>query len=297
MSWDVNVLVVGGGAAGMAAALALAEAGASVVMADPGEKPGGILNRCVHRGFGQGLFGEDLTGQEYAARFRRLLRESSVTVRPRTTVLSILPDRTAVLSGPGRLEKISFERCILAAGSYERTPQSLLLGGTRPAGVYTAGCVQGLVHEYGQDIGQRIVFLGSGDVGQILAAQLAAAGKQVLAMVEQKDRPGGLPRNRREYLEAANIPLTLQSTVTRLHGDRHLTGVTICHLPTGKESFLSCDTLITATGLIPDRRLADPLMKDGKLPEWLIPVGNCRRIYDIVDVLAADSRKRALIPQ
>lgn len=289
-----DVLVAGGGAAGITAAITAAEAGASVLMADPNDEPGGILNRCVHRGFGLGSYGENLTGREYASRIREALMNSGAEVRCRTTVLSLSPDRTALLSGPGSLQSVSFQRCILASGSFERTPESLPLAGTRPAGVFTAGCAQELIHSQHRDIGDRIVFLGSGDVGQILAGQLAAAGKHILAMVEQRDHPGGLPRNRREYLESCSIPLILNSTITRLHGAGRLQAVTIRHRPSGRETELACDTLITALGLIPDRTLAEPLIKDGRLPEWLICVGNCERIYDIVDTIAAETRRQVL---
>ena len=292
-----DILVIGGGAAGMAAALTAAEAGAKVLLAEHSSLPGGVLNRCIHHGFGLGYFGEDLTGQQYAARFRDRLAHSPVDVMTDTSVLRLSPDRTAFLSRSGSLQKISFRQCILAAGSYERTMESIPVSGTRPAGIFTAGCAQGLINEEHLDIGERILILGSGNVGQIMARQLVQAGKTIVAMIEQNDRPGGLPRNHRECLEAFSIPLILRSTITRILGEERICGAVVRNLDTGREQIFPCDTLITALGLIPDRSLADSLAAGGKYPDWLHLCGNCESIHDIVDsvTLAGERAGKAVI--
>ncbi len=278
-----DVFVAGGGAAGMAAALSACENGASVILAEHMSLPGGVLNRCIHRGFGLAYFRENLSGTEYAERFRKRLEASAVRVMTGTTVLSVSADRTALLSSAGSLRRVSFQRCILATGSFEKTCASIPLAGTRPAGVYTAGCLQGLMNEGNFDVGKNIVILGSGNVGQIMGRQLIMAGKNVLAMIEQKDSPGGLSVHHRDCIEAYHIPLRLHSTVTELHGTKHLEGVTVKDLRTGEKEHLSCDTLITALGLIPDRTLALPLTENGVTPSWLRLCGNCEEIHDIVD--------------
>lgn len=297
-----DIFVAGGGAAGMAAALAASGQGASVLLAEREPVLGGILNRCIHHGFGLGYFKEDMTGTEYAERFREKIVASDVTVMTDTTILSITKDRQALLSGPTGMTKVCFDHCILATGSYERTLESIPVAGTRPSGIFSAGCAQGLINEGGYDIGDRIVILGSGNVGQIMARQLKTSGKTILAMLEQNDRPGGIARNIRECIEACNIPLSLQTTVTEIHGADRITGVSIRDLKTGQDSFLPCDTLITALGLIPDRILAEGLIPKAHsitqnnsvhtaLPEWIHLCGNCDSIHDFVDTVSAQGEQ------
>lgn len=313
---STDILVIGGGAAGMAAAHAAARQGARIVLAEQSFRLGGILNRCTHHGFGLGYYDEDITGLEYSGRYRaELIRYTegtsdhmyakaaaaadpqkkplgSIRVMKNTTVLEVRPDRTALLSSFGRIEEVSFIALVLATGSYEVPLESALIAGTRPAGVMTAGCAQGLINQDGMDIGSEIVILGSGNVGQIMAGQLADAGKTIVAMVEQNDAPGGLARNVREYIEGRNIPLILNSTVSRIHGSERITGVTVRNLISGEETFLSCDTLISALGLIPDRSLVDCLKGnctggDSGLPDWVFLAGNCDMIYDFVDAVTS----------
>ena len=281
-----DIFIAGAGAAGMAAALSACAAGADVLLAEQDAQPGGILNRCIHHGFGLGYFGEDLTGREYAARFRARLAGSAVRLRTGTTVLSISEDRTALLSSADGLTLVRFRACILAAGSIERNLSSVPVVGTRPAGVLTAGCLQGMLNCGSHaEIGDRIVILGSGNVGQIMARQLAQSGKTILAMIEQNDHPGGLARNHRECIAAYHIPLRLHSTVTEIHGTERISAVTVKDLRSGETELMECDTMITALGLLPDRSLVSHLRKDGSFPDWLRLCGNCDLIYDIVDSL------------
>ena len=180
MTWDV--LVVGAGAAGMAAALAAAQAGASVLLADRGERLGGVLPQCLHTGFGMGIFHQELTGADYAARWAAMVRAAPLSLCLDTTVLSLSPQRRALLSGRSGVEEISFQALVLAAGCREIPIGALALPGTRPAGIFTAGQAQRMVNLQGLSLGRRIVILGSGDVGLIMARQFALTGCSVEAV-------------------------------------------------------------------------------------------------------------------
>lgn len=288
----VEILIIGAGAAGMAAAVACRRKGyKSILVAERLEKPGGILLQCTHKGFGLAFYKEDLTGQEYAKRFAEEFERSPVQTAFSTSVLRVSKDKTALLSGKEGLTLVRFDRVIFASGCRERTIYSLNIAGTRPAGIMTCGNAQKWMNVYGTDVGDDIVILGSGDVGQIIARQLAQAGKSIVAMIEQKDRPGGLKKNRRECLYAYSIPLILHSTITCIHGEKRITGVTVTDLITGEESLIKCSTLLTAIGLIPEMDLARDITSEGRLPSWAVKVGNCDTIHDIVDSVTLDALK------
>lgn len=274
-----DILVAGGGAAGMAAALGAAERGCSVLLAEAEEALGGVLRQCSHHGFGGGL-----TGPAYARRLIDRVARSGVQVRTGTYVLKLSPDRTALLSSRRGLERAAFGRCVLAAGCRERTVHSLPMAGTRPAGVFTAGQAQRMMNLGRLDIGDDIVILGSGDVGQIMARQFVQAGKRVAAMIEQKPSLGGLPRNRRECVEAYRIPVLLRATVDEILGEGRIRGVAVRDLATGRRETLACGALVTALGLIPDRALAGR----GPAPDWLHFCGNCAYIHDMVERVVAE---------
>lgn len=269
----VEFLIAGGGTAGLAAAAALAERGRSVLLAEREDGLGGILRQCLHRGFGR-----ERTGPEYAAGLVSRLAGTGVQVRLGTQVLALSPDKTALLSSRKGLERVRFARCVLAAGCRERTLQSLPVAGTRPAGIFTAGTVQRLMNRRGWDVGDHILVLGTGDVGQIVARQLVQAGKSV-SMLEQRDRPGGLARNRRDCLEAFHIPVLLRSTVDEVLGQGRISGVLVRNLDTGRRREMPCDTLVTALGLVPDRALCRGLGE----PDWLALLGNCAYVHDRVE--------------
>lgn len=269
-----DILVIGGGAAGLAAALAASERGGSVLLTDAEGTLGGVLRQCLHRGFGEGL-----TGPAYARRLVERVERSGVRVRTGVSVLELGPDRTALLSSRTGLERAAFRRCVLAAGCRERTVHSLPMAGTRPKGVYTAGQAQRLTNLGHYDIGDDIVILGSGDVGQIMARQLVQAGKRVTAVIEQRSALGGLARNRRACIEAYRIPVLLRSTVDEILGEDRIQGVMVRNLETGMRDRLACGALVTALGLIPDRTLAG----SGGAPEWLRLCGNCDYVHDMVD--------------
>ena len=270
-----ELLVVGGGAAGMAAALRADERGMSVLLAERADRLGGILPQCIHSGFGLGYFGEDLTGPEYAARFIEKIEKSGVKVLLDTMVLRLGEDKTALLSGSRGLCEISFDRCILAAGCRERPIGALPVHGTRPAGIFTAGAAQ------------KMVNIGHYDIGQIMARRFTLMGKNVVAVVEKEPQLGGLARNRRNCIEAYNIPVILNATVEQVLGSGRINGVIIRDLLSGECRRLDCDTLVTAVGLIPERELADNIGE----PQWLNFCGNCDHIHEIVDAATMQAEK------
>ena len=280
-----DIFIAGAGAAGMAAALSACASGADVLLAEQDAQPGGILNRCIHHGFGLGYFGEDLTGREYAARFRARLGASMSAFAPKPRYCPFPKTAPPLISGE-RVDAGPFP-CLYPCLRQHRT-ESLFRPrcGHAAAGVLTAGCLQGMLNCGSHaEIGDRIVILGSGNVGQIMARQLAQSGKTILAMIEQNDHPGGLARNHRECIEAYHIPLRLHSTVTEIHGTERISAVTVKDLRSGETDTIPCDTMITALGLLPDRSLVSHLRKDGSFPDWLRLCGNCDLIYDIVDSL------------
>ena len=279
----VDVLVIGGGAAGMAAALAASGTGKRVLLAERAETLGGVLPQCIHHGFGRGYFGEDLTGPVYARRFIDRIRTSSVDVRTGTAVLQLRADKTALLSSTEGLLTVHFAHSILCTGCRERTLGALPIGGTRPAGIFTAGQAQKLINLGGYDIGQNIVILGSGDIGQIMARRFTLLGKRVTAIVEIRDSLGGMARNQKDCIHAFHIPVLLRATVDEVLGVGRISGVMVRHLADGRREEFLCDTLVTALGLIPERELVRPLALNGKLPTWLSLCGNCEHVHDIVD--------------
>jgi NADPH-dependent 2,4-dienoyl-CoA reductase/sulfur reductase-like enzyme len=280
-----DVLVIGGGAAGMAAALAAAERGRRVLLVERERALGGILNQCLHRGFGLSWYGEDLSGVEYAARFVRTSENAPVTVQTGAEVLEIRTDKTALISARNALFRVAFDQCVLAAGCREKPLGALDVAGTRPAGIFTAGTAQKLVNVGHYSVGKDVVILGSGDVGQIMARQLCQSGRRVAAMVEQASELGGLARNRRDCVEAYQIPVLLRTTVEAVLGAERVTDVRLRDLDTGEAWDLPCDTLITAVGLVPDRTL----LPAGDIPPWLHLAGNCDYVHDIVDAVTREA--------
>ena len=282
-----DLLIVGCGAAGMAAALSALEAGAErILIAEREIAPGGILRQCIHNGFGLGYFHEDLTGPEYAARFIEKLGCSGIELRLDTTVLELRENRSALLSSVTGVDEVFFRRCILATGCRERAIGSLPVSGTRPAGIFTAGTAQKMVNLMGLDIGRRIVILGSGDIGMIMARRFTLLGREVVAMVEKEASPGGLVRNIRNCIEAFSIPVITRSTVVRVHGEGRVSGVTVRNLDTGEESYIACDTLIVSVGLIPEQEL---ISNFESLPDWLRLCGNCDYVHEIVDTVTVQA--------
>ena len=283
-----ELLIIGAGAAGISAACAAWDAGCrEIVMADRRRYPGGILPQCVHIGFGLAAFGVELSGPAYAESLAKRLARTGVRFLPGKSVLAVTKEKTAVLSGSGGMEEIRFEKLILATGSRERTIASLPVAGTRPAGIFTAGQAQEMINLRHWQPGNRIVILGSGDLGMIMARRFTLEGKRILAVLEQNAHYGGMARNYHRCIEACGIPLLTGRTIREIHGIPRITGVTVENLESGERELLACDTLVTALGLIPERELIHRLGE----PDWLFYAGNCHHIHDIADAAAAEGER------
>ncbi len=283
---NCRLLIIGGGAAGLAAACAAAEEGLNgIVLAERSDSLGGVLDQCVHGGFGLGYYRQNLTGVEYGRRWsenaEKYAENGQLKILTGTMALELSKDKRALLTRIGEVKRMEFDACILATGARERSIGSLPVAGTRPEGVYTAGQAQRMMNVMHINFAEKAVILGTGDIGQIVARHLIQHGKKVLCMVEQNSEPGGLARNRRECIEEYGIPVITNSTVTELHGEKVLGGVTVRNLLTGEERLIECDTLITSVGLIPERELLSKFANE--LPEWLECTGNAKSIHDIVD--------------
>ena len=267
-----DILIIGGGAAGIAAAKECI--GAKVLLADRKPALGGVLLQCTHHGFGQ-----NQSGIQYAADLLADFPEE-ITVALSTTVLSVSTDKTAVLSGKGFGQKeVSFSQLILAAGCREIPAGALPIAGSRPRGVYTAGQMQELMNLRGITPEGPAVILGSGDLGLIMAKQLAKAGLSV-TVVEKSAHCGGIPRNRR-CLKEYPIGLICSDTIAKIHGQKHICGCT-----TQSGEYLPCKTLLIAVGLRPERELIGHL----KNPDWLHLCGNCSCVHPIVESVTEEGR-------
>ncbi|MEA2085929.1 MAG: FAD-dependent oxidoreductase [Chloroflexota bacterium] len=308
---DMDVAVIGGGPAGMAAAIKARETGAqNVVILERAEKMGGLLYQCIHNGFGLFYFNEDLTGPEYAHRFVEKAMDTGVKGLPETMVTSISPERqiTAVSKEEGYL---SFRPAsiVLAMGCREKSRGALGIPGTRPAGIFTAGTAQRFVNVEGFIPGKRIVILGSGDIGMIMARRLTLEGAEVAAVVEMLPYIGGLIRNEVQCLHDFDIPLLLEHTITRIHGEQRIEAVTVARVDDGKrplagtERRIECDTLLLSAGLIPENELS--LMAGVKLDavtggptvdetrqtstSGIFAGGNVVHVHDLVDNVSWES--------
>jgi len=306
-AYRADVLVIGGGAAGLAAATAAAEEGRETILLEREDYPGGVLEQCIHPGFGVHRYREELTGPEFAARLLREFDASGANVFTRRSVLSIDP-KTGVVDtvGPEGRRVIHAKAVVLATGARERPFGALRIPGARPVGIFTAGLAQKLVNLYNLLPGHRALILGSGDIGLIMARRLHLEGVEVVGVLELKPFPGGLMRNVVQCLDDFGIPLHLSRTVTEVHGATRLTGVTTAAVDDagrpipGTERKFSVDTLILSVGLIPESELIsrfvelDPINRgpcvDSKwqtdLP-WLFAAGNSVAVFDLVDTVAA----------
>ena len=259
---ECDVAVVGAGPAGLAAAEAAKTAGAAkVLVIERDVRPGGILQQCIHPGFGLQNFGEELTGPEYAERYLSRATASGAEILTGTTALE-LRDRVLVCAGAGGILHVRFGALVLAMGCRERTRANLVIPGSRPSGIYTAGSAQKLINLYGDRVGREVVILGSGDIGMIMARRLTLAGAHVKAVVELLPFLAGLTRNKVQCLDDFGIPLLLSHTVVDVDGVDRLTSVTIAPVDEKRRPILEkretipCDTLLLSVGLIPENELS-----------------------------------------
>lgn len=308
-----DVAVVGAGPAGLAAAIAAKENGAdSVIVIEREAHLGGILNQCIHNGFGLHVFGEELTGPEYAARFEDKAAALGITCLTQTMVLSISPSRVLTVVGPQTgLRTIEAGAIVLAMGCRERSAGALLLPGDRPAGVLTAGTAQRFVNIDGFLPGKEVVILGSGDIGLIMARRMMLEGAHVKMVLELMPYSGGLKRNIVQCLDDFGIPLRLSHTVTYIHGTKRVEGVTIAAVDEkgvpikSTEEYVACDTLLLSVGLIPENELSrgmdlriDPVTGgpevDSRMQtsvKGVFACGNAVQVHDLVDFVTEEATR------
>jgi len=308
-----DLIVIGGGPAGLAAACAAWDDGLrSILIVERDQELGGILNQCIHNGFGLHYFKEELTGPEYAARFVDLLSQTGVEIRLDTMALEITPDRRVHMVGKTTGYRIEQAKSIvLAMGCRERTRGAIAIPGTRPAGVFTAGAAQRYVNVEGWLPGRRVVILGSGDIGLIMARRMTLEGAKVLACVEVMPYSGGLNRNIVQCLNDFGIPLYLSHTVTDIRGRDRVEQVVVSQVGPdrnpipGTEIIFDCDTLLLSVGLLPENELTsqagitiDPRTKGAVVFEnmetslpGVFACGNVAHVHDLVDFVTAESQR------
>lgn len=313
MELEYDIVVIGGGPAGLAAAIEARKNDVeSVLVIDRDRELGGILQQCIHNGFGLHIFKEELTGPEYAERFINELKALGIEYKLDTMVLDISENRvvTMVNSKDG-VAAIQAKAIILAMGCRERTRGALNIPGTRPAGIYTAGAAQRFVNMEGYMVGKKVVILGSGDIGLIMARRLTLEGAAVQAVVELMPFSGGLVRNIVQCLDDYGIPLYLSHTVTEIKGKYRVEGITVAQVDEnrkpipGTEMYFDCDTLLLSVGLIPENELSksagiklDPVTSGPVVNEsmetsvdGIFACGNVVHVHDLVDFVTEESRR------
>ena len=308
---EYELIVIGGGPAGLAAALSAWEKGLKeILILERDRFLGGILNQCVHNGFGLHRFHEELTGPEYAGRFISMLEDTGVQVKTDTMVLSVSPDKTVQYVNPADgCRAVKAKAVVLAMGCRERTRGAISVPGARCSGIFTAGAAQRFINVEGQMVGRRVVILGSGDIGLIMARRMTLEGAKVLACVELMPYSSGLNRNIVQCLHDYDIPLYLSHTITNIVGEQRLEKVVISAVDEhrqpvpGTERTFECDTLLLSVGLLPENELTRALgaemdqRTNGAVVyenmETSIPgvfaCGNVLQVHDLVDFVSEES--------
>ena len=309
--YKTDVVIIGSGAAGLAAAIEIKKANLSVLVIERDKELGGITLQCIHNGFGLKEFQEELTGPEYIQRFINQVKELEIPYMLNTMVIEITKDKKvyAVNNEEGLVE-MKAKAIILAMGCRERTRGAINIPGFRPAGIYTAGQAQRFVNIEGYLPGNTFVILGSGDIGMIMARRLTWEGCKVKAVVEILSYVSGLLRNQVQCLEDYDIPLITSYTVTKIHGRDRVKGVTISKVDRnfdriiGSDKFIECDTLLLSVGLIPENELTlsagAELSKNGgpivdnnleTIIEGIFACGNVLQVHDLVDLVTAEAKR------
>ncbi len=311
------LVIIGGGPAGLSAAVAAYDAGVrDMVILERDLNAGGILRQCIHNGFGLHRFGEELTGPEYADRYHEMVKERGITIKTGATVLDVTPSNedgvsayvTAISEAEGMFT-LRAGAVVLAMGCRERSKGALNIPGTRPAGIFSAGTAQRFVNMEGYMPGRKVVILGSGDIGLIMARRMTLEGAEVKAVCELMPYSGGLARNITQCLEDFGIPLMLSHTVTQIHGKERLTGVTVSKVDErrrpipGSEIYFECDTLLLSVGLIPENELTrgagigmDGITGGASVDQYrqtslkgVFACGNVLHVHDLVDYVSEEA--------
>ena len=305
-----DIVIIGGGPAGMAAAVAAFDSGIKdVVIIDREKEVGGILRQCIHNGFGLHKLGRELTGPEYAHHYKLEVEKRGITVYADTTVLSVTPDKVVTATNTSGIHKLQAKAVILAMGCRERSRGALNIPGTRPSGVFSAGCAQKLINCEGYSVGKKVVILGSGDIGLIMARRMSLEGAKVEAVCEIMPYSSGLTRNIVQCLEDFGIPLYLSTTVAQIHGDKRVEGVTIAQVDENRrvveetKRYIPCDTLLLSVGLIPENELTTgagiglhPITSGACVDEYrmtgtdgIFSCGNVLHVHDLVDYVSDEA--------
>ena len=313
MKTNYEIVIIGGGPAGLAAAVAAYDNGAKdILIIEREEKLGGILNQCIHNGFGLTRFKESLSGPEYAARFVDEVLARKIEVWTETTVISLTKDKKiTTMSSKNGVVVLQAKAVILAMGCRERSRGALNIAGTRPAGIYSAGTAQKYVNVKGYLPGKRVVILGSGDIGLIMARRMTLEGAKVLAVCEIMPYSSGLKRNIAQCLDDFGIPLYLNHTITKIEGTERVTGVVIQQVDaqkrpiSGTEQHFDCDTVLFSVGLIPENELTkqaevqlSPKTRGAIVSQTretsvkgIFACGNVLQVHDLVDFVSEEAEE------
>lgn len=306
-----DLVIIGGGPAGMSAAVAAYKQGIrDIVILERDSSLGGILQQCIHNGFGLHKFGQELTGPEYAWRYIKQINELGIEYKLNTMVLDVTKDKIVTATNPeDGIFIIRAKAVILAMGCRERSKGALNIPGSRPAGIFSAGTAQKLVNINGYMPGKNVVILGSGDIGLIMARRMMLEGANVKAVCELMPYSGGLARNIEQCLNDFDIPLKLSHTVVNIHGNKRLEGVTIAKVDKnrkpikGTEEYIPCDTLLLSVGLIPENELSkgagvklDTITGGAVVDQnrqtavdGIFACGNVLHVHDLVDFVSEEA--------